>query len=259
MPTLLFARRRRGAIAPLILAIAMLSAACDSTPPQPQERLARHSAPPADTAPRIDGVGDEPAWNAATWYPLDQRWLGDPYEPADFQGRFKLLWTPDSLYLLAEIVDDTLIDIQPDPAVFYWDDDCLEIFVDADHSGGDHQYSHNAFAYHIALDGAVMDMTPERVPGRYDHHLRSSRTARGDTSVWEVALAVFDDSYRDDADSNRPITLEAGQRIGFALAYCDNDSSEVRENFIGSVPVPGEDKNRGWIDAGIFGTLILDH
>jgi hypothetical protein len=45
--------------------------------------------------------------------------------------------------------------------------------------------------------------------------------------------------------------------MGFALAYCDNDTSKERENFIGSVAVAGEDKNRGWIDAGIFGTIVL--
>ncbi|WP_418888271.1 hypothetical protein [Maribacter arcticus] len=30
-----------------------------------------------------------------------------------------------------------------------------------------------------------------------------------------------------------------------------------RENFIESVFVPGEDKNQGWINANIFGTLQL--
>jgi len=45
--------------------------------------------------------------------------------------------------------------------------------------------------------------------------------------------------------------------MGFAVAYCDNDNSQIRENFIGSEVIEGEDKNRGWIDAGIFGSLQL--
>ena len=45
--------------------------------------------------------------------------------------------------------------------------------------------------------------------------------------------------------------------MGFSLAYCDNDHSPERENFMGSVRVDGEDKNRSWIDAGIFGLLTL--
>ena len=35
------------------------------------------------------------------------------------------------------------------------------------------------------------------------------------------------------------------------VAYCDNDNSPEREHFIGSNKIEGEDKNRGWIDAGV--------
>ncbi|WP_372974429.1 sugar-binding protein [Muriicola sp.] len=52
--------------------------------------------------------------------------------------------------------------------------------------------------------------------------------------------------------------MRKNKKIGFALAYCDNDGSAERENFIGSVFVPGEDKNQGWINADIFGTLVLE-
>ena len=52
-------------------------------------------------------------------------------------------------------------------------------------------------------------------------------------------------------------TLEEQKEIGFAIAYCDNDQSEERENFIGSVPIKGKNKNRGWIDAGVFEKFIL--
>lgn len=41
------------------------------------------------------------------------------------------------------------------------------------------------------------------------------------------------------------------------LAYGDNDHSPERENFIGNVRIDGTDKNRGWIDAGVFGLLEL--
>jgi hypothetical protein len=51
--------------------------------------------------------------------------------------------------------------------------------------------------------------------------------------------------------------LNSSKKMGFALAYCDNDYSQERENFMGSVQVKGQDKNRGWIDAGIFGLLSL--
>ena len=64
--------------------------------------------------------------------------------------------------------------------------------------------------------------------------------------------------YQDENNSVKPVQLSAGKNVGFALAYCDNDTSKTRENFIGSVYVPGEDKNQGWINADIFGTLHLE-
>jgi len=205
----------------------------------------------------IDGAASEPAWESSDWQPLDQFWLGEPVDSTDFNGRYKLTWDKDAIYLLAEIQDDTLIDIYEDPLKQWWDDDCLEVFVDEDNSGGEHQFNHNAFAYHIALDGNVVDMATDQEGKLYNPHVESARTTNGQLSIWEVKIYIFNDSYKDDSGPNKPVKLSADKKIGFALAYCDNDYSETRENFIGSIPVEGDDKNRGWIDANIFGTLLL--
>ena len=45
--------------------------------------------------------------------------------------------------------------------------------------------------------------------------------------------------------------------MGLMVAYCDNDGSELRESFVGSESVPSGPKDRGWIDAGLFGQLEL--
>lgn len=211
----------------------------------------------ATIAPTIDGKADDPIWEEVAWQPLDQKWLGDDYKPEDFSGRYKLTWTPEGLYLIAEITDDTLRDTHKDPLTLWWDDDCLEIFVDADNSGGEHQYNHNAFAYHVALDGNVVDLAPGETPTLYNSHVASKISVLDDNkTLWECMITIYEDTYIDHT-VNEPKILRAGQHIGFALAYCDNDNSPERENFIGSVPVKGRDKNRGWIDAGIFGTIQL--
>jgi len=206
--------------------------------------------------PSLDGNSDDPAWKEQEWYAIDQRWIGPEYTATDFSGRYKLTWTPEAIYLLAEIQDDILYDKEKDPLTLWWDDDCLEIFIDADNSGGEHQFTHNAFAYHVALDGNVVDLAPGEIPTLYNSHIRSERKTTGNTTIWECEILVYDDSYIDGGINDQQV-LNVQQKIGFALAYCDNDSSAERENFIGSVFVPGEDKNRGWIDAGIFGTLEL--
>jgi Carbohydrate family 9 binding domain-like len=207
-------------------------------------------------SPLIDGVADDPVWQNTAWQALDQVWVGATPAPTDFSGRYKVCWDENNLYLLAEIIDDTLVDTHSDPLFHYWDDDCLEIFLDEDASGGEHQYNYNAFAYHIALDGKVADIDPNKNIRLYDH-CSIKRSLNKNLSTWEVAIRVFDGkNYSDDGD-NTPKMLQSGKKMGFALAYCDNDHSAEREHFIGSVPVAGEDKNRGWIDAGIFGLLRL--
>mgnify|MGYP001820986142 CR=1 FL=1 len=204
----------------------------------------------------IDGVANETIWQNTSWHPIDQLWLGKEYDATDFSGKYKLTWDKSALYILVEIQDDTLYDQNKDPLTLWWDDDCVEIFVDEDNSGGEHQYNHNAFAYHIALDGNVVDIAPGETPKLYNNHVKSKRQTRGNTSIWEFNMSLYDNTYKDDGN-NTSVKLNTNKKIGFAIAYCDNDSSAQRENFIGSVRVEGDDKNRGWIDANIFGTLVL--
>ncbi len=221
------------------------------------EDRTEYRAPRATVTPVIDGIADEAVWAEAPWQALEHRWLGPEYSPDDFTGRYKVVWTRDRLYLLAEITDDILFDSHRDPLVQYWDDDCLEIFLDEDRSGGDHQYNHNAFAYHFSLDNRAIDIGTDEKPHDYSHHTESRWRQEGDRVVWEVSIAVYTDAYVDGADDNEPVTLSAGKILGLMVAYCDNDGSELRENFIGSESVPVGPKDRGWIDAGLFGSLIL--
>ena len=213
----------------------------------------------------IDGMASEAAWGNAQWHSLDKLMVGNMPEKHDFSGRYKLLWDENYLYLQAEIVDDVLIDNHPDPTKAYWDDDCLEVFIDEDASGGNHLESYNAFAYHIALDGNVADIgDKENDKGGVvllNNHV-ASRWTRAETSpftiTWEVAIKLYPDTFTLNSPGE-PIALTAGKIIGFMLAYCDNDGSETREHFVGSheiTPVNG-DKNRGYIDASVFGKIKL--
>lgn len=244
----------RYAVISTFVVLALLCCACAEKPMKQDHQLL--SALKTSESPVIDGAFTEAIWSRAAWLPLDQLWLGEAYTPRDFSGRYKVAWDAEALYLLVEIRDDSLFDQEPDPLKRYWDDDCVEIFIDEDNSGGEHQYNHNAFAYHVALDGHVVDMAPDKKPRLYDDHVQSARSFKANTKYWELAVKLYPDSYKD-GKRNRPKTLKMGDKVGFALAYCDNDGSKERENFIGSVEVPGEDKNQGWINADIFGTLEL--
>lgn len=217
-----------------------------------------------DIPPVIDGIADEAIWQQGDWYPIDQHILGELPAPEDFSGRYTLRWDKDHLYLLAEIHDDVLFDGHPDPTQAYWDDDCLEVFIDEDHSGGDHQHNHNAFAYHIALDNQAVDLGDPSVETPVvilNEHLESrwQRSSRAPYPViWEVALKVFADDFSTKKPT-QPVTLQTGKTMGFMLAYCDADGPGGRQHFLGSHPIAAVkgDKNLGYKNASVFDTLTL--
>ena len=245
---------------PILWAAAALASQLPSTghgEPAHAEGRSEYRAPRAVAVPTIDGVADEAAWQSAPWRELSHRWLGDEYAATDFQGRFKVVWAPDRIYLLVEIVDDVLIDVHRDPLVRYWDDDCLEIFVDEDFSGGDHQYNHNAFAYHVSLDNRAIDIGTNRQPRDYSHHVESRWQQSTGKVTWELAISIHTDAYVDDSSASEAVVLTPGKLLGLMVAYCDNDGSDLRENFIGSESVPHGPRDRGWIDAGLLGALVL--
>jgi len=214
-------------------------------------------APKADAPLTIDGIADEAIWQHARWQDLTHRWLGPEYSSDDFEGRYKVVWTERKLYILGEFTDDVLIDTHRDPLVQYWDDDCLEIFLDEDFSGGDHQFNHNAFAYHMSLDNKAIDIGTDKQAHNYSHHVESRWQQHGDKIIWELAIDIYSDAYEDGSENNESLMLSGGKRMGLMVAYCDNDGSELRENFIGSELVAEGPKDRGWIDAGLFGSLVL--
>jgi hypothetical protein len=242
----------------LLLRTVLFSSAlfCTLVSAQVNATEVKHTATPI----KIDGMAEQ-IWDNAIWYPMPYLMADSRPKPEDFSGRYKLLWDNQYLYLQAEITDDILFDKTADPKVKYWEDDCLEVFIDSDASGGNHQYNHTAFAYHIALDNQAVDIGDDQKAHLYNDHV-TSRWQRDKIQhkkiIWEVAIKLFPENYSD-GQPLLPITLKPEQIIGFMLAYCDNDGSAAREHFMGSQkidPVNG-DTNLGWIDANVFGKLSL--
>lgn len=221
--------------------------------------------PRASSEPVVDGVPSDATWELADWRAMDQLMLGQMPTAEDFSGRYKLLWTPEHLYLLAEITDDILIDAHADPLNYYWEDDMLEILIDEDASGGIHTEDFNAFAYHMALDNQIVDIAPKdgvAAPRLFPNHATSSwrRDTESDHKIyWEARIAVHNDTHVYGDDESSRVILEAGKNIGLMVAYCDADDANGRQHFLGDVeiePVNG-DRNRGYIDASVFGKATL--
>jgi hypothetical protein len=92
-------------------------------------------------------------------------------------------------------------------------------------------------------------------PALFNSHIDAAMNQIDRTFTWELSVKIFDDSYVD--TSSLPVTLTNGKEMGFSIAYCDNDGSPSRENFIGSKYLPENESNNSYINASLFGTLTL--
>ena len=132
----------------------------------------------------IDGSANDECWGEATWKPVDQVWIpyGAKMTQGDFQGRFKVSWDRSYLYLLVEVIDDMLSDDHPVPTQNWWDDDCVEVFIDEDRSGGNHERNNNAFAYHVSLFYDAIDLDANGNGVNYKNNLQVVMDTTGDNT-----------------------------------------------------------------------------
>jgi hypothetical protein len=223
----------------------------------------------AFSAPVIDGIANEASWEAATWAPIDQLWTGRQPSSTNCTARFKSCWSGSKIYILMEVVDDVLVNWNPkDPLKNYPSNDCPEIFLDEDGSGGEHARSFNAFAYHISTLYDVVDMDIDGDPKLFNNHIEVKRSSTGSTYLWEMAVTVYTDKYVYEQSDNEIANLFVGKVLGFSAAYNDSDLRfETREAMLGSAKIePWTCSGLGYADAGtncswqtasVFGKMTL--
>lgn len=219
--------------------------------------------------PVIDGIANEPCWEAATWAPIDQLWNGKLPIPENCSVRYKACWNGAKIFVLMEVIDDVLVNWNPtDPLKNYPSNDCPEIFIDEDASGGEHTRSYNAFAYHISTLYDVVDMDIDGAAKLFNNHIQAKRSKTGNTYLWEMAITVYTDKFDYNLTTNEVSNLQAGKTLGFSAAYNDSDARfETREAMLGSAKIdPWRCSNLGYSDAGtncswqtasVFGTMVL--
>lgn len=214
------------------------------------------------TPPVIDGIGTESCWTAATWAFINQPFDGKVLpDSSDFYGRYKVVWDASRVYILMEITDDKLVDNRINPADSYWQDDLTEFFFDEDHTPQGHECgvdAFKAFAYHIAAvardknnytNGAIVPSDAANAIHHVidlgsdcntnnalnlDNHVNTKILKNGNKYTWELEFKIFNKNYNQNVTTNTPVVLTPNKVMGFAIAYCDDDSG-VRDNMVGTV------------------------
>ena len=207
----------------------------------------------------IDGSDSDACWAKAQWHAMDQVWI--PYNQVmadgDFEGRYKVAWDKNYLYILVEVNDNILSDDHTNPTDNYWNDDCVEIFIDEDRSKGNHLNSYNAFAYHVSIKYDAIDGGTGSAVNLKNNLTVVIDTIDETTYVWEFAMKIYNSTFKPSSPENSRVYLTANKLMGFSIAYCDNDETKARENFIGSMIMPEANANDNYITADYFGSMLL--
>lgn len=208
----------------------------------------------------IDGSDDDVCWGEMDWLPISQVWI--PYAAkmaaGDFEGKYKVAWDADYLYVLVQVVDDMISDDHVNPLQNWWDDDCIEVFIDENRSKGYHEKNNNAFAYHVSTKYDAIDMDSNGNGINYKDNLKVVMDTIGEhTYLWEMAFKIYDATFNVKNPEASRVTLTPKKLMGFTIAYCDNDETTSRENFIGSMVMTSATANDNYITADYFGSLLL--
>ncbi|MCX2719576.1 sugar-binding protein [Lentiprolixibacter aurantiacus] len=205
----------------------------------------------------IDGCSLDAIWDKLDWFGMNYTWMGDVADSTDYQGKFKLAWDRNYLYVLVSVVDEHLQPTLADGQENYWKGDYVEVFIDEDQSGGNHQYNHQAFAYHVSTEGHAIDKSTTEDTVFFDDHIQVARSQEGNHYLWELAIKLYDNTFDENAMDNTSIEILPGKRIGFSIAYGDNDGKASRENFMGSKKRHGINNDEGYVNADVFGSLTF--
>ena len=206
---------------------------------------------------QIDGCSKDPIWSNVDWYGMNYLWMGSKVDSIDYHGRFKLAWDSQYLYILVEVIDEKLNPTLGNGLENYWKGDYVEVFIDEDKSGGNHQFNHQAFAYHVSTEGHAIDKSTLQETVFFDDHVEVKRSQEGNRYLWEMAIKLFDNQFDENTTNNIPVKIIAQKSIGFSIAYGDNDGNNSRENFMGSKKTHGDNNDAGYINSDVFGSILF--
>ena len=163
-------------------------------------------------SPVIDGVVDD-IWSKVPSHSINNQLLGSQ-TAADLSGQFRMMYDRSNVYLLVEVQDDL---IRSNSGADWWEDDGIEIYIDADLSGGESWDGVNDYL----LGFRVGD--PEAKVGGFSAEMPSSLTFNqriaGGGYVMEIKIPLAVMGY----------DRSNGGRFGFDIHINDDDDTGGRD------------------------------
>ncbi|MBN1790231.1 MAG: T9SS type A sorting domain-containing protein [Bacteroidales bacterium] len=153
----------------------------------------------------VNGLDDEPVWNSIAAVPVTKHLWGPIDNAGDLSASFKACWNLDSLFVLINVVDDSLDNIHGTQG---WDNDKISLYLDMDNSRGSF-YDQNDWDMTVIWEGGF---NPNRnFSGfRYVHQTNANH----DGYQLEMALSLKDLGY--------PLA----ETLGFDIDIMDRDGED---------------------------------
>jgi hypothetical protein len=178
-------------------------------------------------------------WAGASTYPLRNVISGQIDSPQDLAALWQASWDQANLYLRIGVEDDRSIHDSSVP----WDDDAVEVFLDADGSGGSQYDGINDF--HMIFD------------------IKNNKVMFGRNSPQMGNIAMSQQVTRDERGYVLDITLpwrsvraqqpHAGMRLGLDVHVDDDDNGGERDGKLAWKARADE----SWRNPSLFGRVIL--
>jgi endoglucanase len=166
--------------------------------------------PQAGAAPEVDGDVDD-AWSNVTAHEFRHVVQGSVDGDDDLSGTWRATWDDDAFYLLVDVTDDELVSDSDQQ----YNDDSVEIFVDADNSKGSEYDGTNDFQFSFPWDG-------ESIAGKHPQPVDDVEWAQTDT----------DDGYRIEVAfpwSVLTVSNPANHAMGLDVHVNDDDDGGERD------------------------------
>jgi len=187
-------------------------------------------------APVIDGEIDS-VWYGALAYALDELQTGNPAtvtDDLDFSATWRALWDSTRLYILVDVNDDELVadSTGANPCANTYQDDSVEVYVDADNSKGTTYDGVNDFHYSFRWNSpGVVCTGPFSKPDTTGVEFSSAAKTNPTGYICEISMPW----------STLGTTPELGDIIGLIVAVSDDDDGGARDvQFSGLVTVPNQ-------------------
>jgi len=190
--------------------------------------------PRADSAPAIDGE-PEGVWSGLATREFQHVVTGSVDGPEDLSGTWRGCWDGDAFYALVDVTDDAS---STDSSAQY-NDDSVEVFVDADNSKGDSYDGSNDFQFSFPRGGGSIE-------GQHPQSVEDVEWAQTETdSGYRVEIAL--------PWSVLTVSPSAGHAMGLDVHVNDDDDGGSRD---GKLAWYGEE-DVAWNDPSAFATVQL--